>query len=246
QELAAQYLLLYEMSLPYGLDINNQIDQGKTGTRLNLILGGLTSGDVVGLQQNIREWFSENAPKLQVIPTGMLPLMSDMTYVHMIPNMMKGGIIAVLMVSLVLFLALHSWRLGLLGMLANIVPITMGFGLWAVYYGMANFAVMSVAGICLGVVVDFAVHFLNKYQKGYKENQQVEAGVRYAFEKVSFPLVTTMLVLVSGFWVLATSPFQLIGHLGLLAGIIILLALAVNLLFLPAVLLTFEKHVRAP
>ena len=176
RELSAQYLLLYEMSLPYGLDINNQIDQGKTGTRMNLMMSGLTSGDIVNLRQNVRQWFSENAPDLEVIPTGMMPLMSHITYVHMIPNMMRGGIIAVLMVSLVLFLALRSWRLGLLGMLANVVPITMGFGLWAISYGMANFAVMSVAGICLGVVVDFAVHFLNKYQQGYRENQQGCSG----------------------------------------------------------------------
>ena len=53
-----------------------------------------------------------------------------------------------------------------------------------------------------------------------------------------------MVVLVSGFWVLATSPFTVVGHLGLLTGVIILLALAVNLLFLPAVLLTFEKKTK--
>jgi len=246
QDLAAQYLLLYEMSLPYGLDLNNKVNLDKSATRLTLTMSSMNSGETVALKNAIIEWFSQHAPYLKVIPTGMIPLMAEAGYLHMIPNMMKGGIVAVLMVSLVLFFSLRSWRLGMLGMLANIVPIMIGYGLWAVMNGVANFSVMSVAGICLGVVVDFAVHFLIKYRHGSGLSGSVEEGIRYAFNKVASPLWITMVVLVAGFWVLATAQFHLVSELGLLTGIIIFLALVVNLLMLPAILLTFNKTFRVP
>ncbi|MFA5633217.1 MAG: MMPL family transporter, partial [Porticoccaceae bacterium] len=246
QELAAQYLLLYEMSLPYGLDLNNKVNLDKSATRLTLTMSGMNSGETVALKQAIIHWFEREAPHLKVVPTGMIPLMAEAGYLHMIPNMMKGGIVAVLMVSLVLFFSLRSWRLGLLGMFANIVPIMMGYGLWGATHGMANFAVMSVAGICLGVVVDFAVHFLIKYRQGSSRSGSVEEGIRYAFNRVASPLWITMVVLVAGFWVLATAQFNLVSELGLLTGIIIFLALVVNLLMLPAILLTFNKTFQVP
>jgi len=241
RELAAQYLLLYEMSLPYGLDLNNKVNLDKSGTRLSFMFKGITSAEVVELQQKVKRWFELEAPQLRVVPTGMIVLMAEANYVHMIPNMMLGGIIAILMVSLVLLFALRSWKLGLLGMLANVVPIMIGYSIWGATYGMVNFAVMSVSGICLGVVVDFAVHFLNKFRQGCEQGQSTEDGVRFAFNKVASPLCTTMVVLTCGFWVLATSPFNLVGHMGILTGIIIILALVFDLLVLPAILLTFNK-----
>lgn len=241
QELAAQYLLLYEMSLPYGLDLNNKVNLDKSGTRLTLTFKGLNSGETVALKQAIIDWFAREAPALRVVPTGMIPLMSEAGYVHMIPNMMKGGIGAILTVSLVLFFALRSWKLGMLGMLANVVPIMIGYGIWGATVGMVTFSVMSVAGICLGVVVDFAIHFLIKYRQGCQLGGSAEDGVRYAFDRVASPLLTTMIVLVCGFWVLATTPFHLVGELGMLTGGIILLGLVFDLLVLPAILLTFRK-----
>ena len=46
RDLAAQYLLLYELSLPYGLDLNNQINIDKSATRLTVTLGNVTSREI--------------------------------------------------------------------------------------------------------------------------------------------------------------------------------------------------------
>jgi predicted RND superfamily exporter protein len=43
RELAAQYLLLYEMSLPYGLDLNNQLNVDKSSTRMTVTTRTLSS-----------------------------------------------------------------------------------------------------------------------------------------------------------------------------------------------------------
>ncbi|MAT49998.1 MAG: RND transporter [Porticoccaceae bacterium] len=241
QDMAAQYLLLYEMSLPYGLDLNNQIDIDKSGLLLTAIMGKGDSQIVVETGRAIDQWFADNAPQLRVVVTGTTPLTAELSYVKMIPSMMKGGIIAILMVSFVLFLSLRSWKLGIVAMLANILPVGMGYGLWYLLNGQVNFAVASVAGVCLGVVVDFAVHFLSKYRRAHYAGESTEDAIRFAFAKTGRPLWTTMVVLVSGFWLLMLSPVTLNFSMGALTGIIILLALVFDFLVLPGLLMLLDR-----
>ena len=90
--------------------------------------------------------------------------------------------------------------------------------------------------MCLGVVVDFAVHFLSKYRRERKAGFDVDTAIRHTFAKVGRPLWTTMIVLVSGFWLLMLSPVTLSFSMGYLTGIIIVLALAFDFLALPALI----------
>lgn len=242
KELAAQYLLLYEMSLPYGLDLNNQLDQDKSAVRMTVIMGRADSQKVVETQRAIEAWFVDNAPQLRAVVTGSTPIVAELSYVYMIPSMMKGGGIAILMVSFVLFIALRSVKLGFIGMLANILPVSMGYGLWYLINGQVNFFIASVAGVCLGVVVDFAVHYLSKYQRSRLAGNSAEDAIRYAFSKTGRPLWTTMVVLVSGFWLLTLSAVTLNSGMGLLTGIVIILALLFDFIVLPALLMVFDRH----
>lgn len=63
RELAAQYLLLYEMSLPYGLDLNNQINVDKSSIKMVLTVANLGSVELVDLENRIYQWFAEHAPQ---------------------------------------------------------------------------------------------------------------------------------------------------------------------------------------
>jgi len=241
KDLAAQYLLLYEMSLPYGLDLNNQIDIEKSGVRTTVTMKNGDSEKIYRKQEAIYRWFSENAPELKVVVSGVVATMAEVSYKKMIPGMMNGGMIAIAMVSLVLLFALRRIKLGVMGMLANMVPLAVGYGIWYLLSGQVNFVVASVAGICLGVVVDFAVHFLSKYQLERKAGCSTETAIERAFAKTARPLWTTMVMLVSGFWLLMLSPVTLNFSMGALTGIVILLALIFDLLVLPALLMTFDR-----
>jgi len=241
KSLAAQYMLLYEMSLPYGLDLNNQLDIDKSATRMTVVLGRSNSQQIMETKWAIEKWFADNAADLRVIVTGTTPMLAELSYVEMIPSMMKGGIIAVIMVSSVLLFVLRRVGLGVVAMISNLIPVATGYGLWYLLNGQVNFAVASVAGVCLGVVVDFAVHFLSKYQWQRKRGFNAEDAIRYAFMKTGRPLWTTMVVLVAGFWLLMLSPIAMSFGMGSLTGIIIILALAFDFLVLPALLLLFDK-----
>ena len=60
---AAQYLLLYEMSLPYGLDLNNQINVDKSETRFTVTLKNISSNEMMALAERSENWLRDNAPE---------------------------------------------------------------------------------------------------------------------------------------------------------------------------------------
>ncbi|EKB7279234.1 TPA: MMPL family transporter [Vibrio parahaemolyticus] len=240
RELAAQYLLLYEMSLPYGLDLNNQINVDKSSIKMVLTVANLGSVELVDLENRIYQWFAEHAPQYQVVASSPSLMFAHIGETNM-ASMLSTLPITLVLISALLIFALRSVRLGLISLMPNIAPAVIGFGLWALISGEINLGLSVVVTLTLGIVVDDAVHFLSKYQRARSEGQTAEQAVRYAFHTVGRALWITTVVLVAGFSVLAMSSFRLNADMGQLSAIVIFIALVVDFLFLPTLLMLFDK-----
>ena len=242
QELAAQYLLLYEMSLPYGLDLNNQLNVDKSSTRVVVTLKNQTSNEQLIIEERITAWFVENAPQYKATlasPTLMFAHIGQRNIISMI----TGTIIALLLISLVLGFALRSVRFGLISLLPNILPATVAFGVWGLLVGQIGLGLSIVASMTLGIVVDDTVHFLSKYLHARRnKGADTRAAVQYAFSSVGRALWITTFVLVCGFMVLAQSTFTVNAEMGLMTAITILIALIVDFLFLPPLLMMLDNE----
>jgi predicted RND superfamily exporter protein len=242
QELAAQYLLLYEMSLPYGLDLNNQLNVDKSSTRLVATFNNMTSNEQIALEQRILKWLELNAAAYKV-DIASPALMFAHIGQRNIKSMLIGITLALVLISLLLGVALKSVKFGLISLLPNLTPAAVGFGTWYFINGQVGLALSVVAGMTLGIVVDDTVHFLSKYLRARRErNADTHAAVRYAFGSVGRALWITTLVLVCGFMVLAQSSFKINADMGLLTAITILIALAIDFLFLPPLLMKLDTH----
>jgi predicted RND superfamily exporter protein len=241
QELAAQYLLMYEMSLPYGLDLNNQINLDKSAIRLVTTMKDLGSKEFTAFEQKAAKWFNSNASNLTMTASSPSLMFAHIGEKNM-QSMIKSLPTALVLISMLLIFALGSWRLGLISLVPNIVPATIGFGIWGLYSGEINLGLSVVAGMSLGIIVDDTVHFLSKYKHARDEGKNAEEAVRYSFHSVGRALWVTTLVLSVGFAILALSNFRLNSDMGLLTGIILVVALAVDFLFLPAFLMVFDKQ----
>ena len=241
RNLAAQYLLLYEMSLPYGLDLNNQIDISKSATRLTVSLETVSSNELLSIEAQAQQWLHDNAPYMKsngASPSVMFAYIGQRN----IHSMLTGTSVALVLISLVLIFALRSLKIGLISLVPNIAPAAMGFGLWGLLYGQVGLGLSIVAGLTLGIVVDDTVHFLSKYLRARREQGlSSEDAVRYAFHTVGIALLVTTLVLVAGFMVLTQSAFKLNSDMGLLTAITIALALAADFFFLPPLLMKLDK-----
>ncbi|TOC69681.1 RND transporter [Vibrio parahaemolyticus] len=240
RELAAQYLLLYEMSLPYGLDLNNQINVDKSSIKMVLTVANLGSVELVDLENRIYQWFAEHAPQYQVVASSPSLMFAHIGETNM-ASMLSTLPITLVLISALLIFALRSVRLGLISLMPNIAPAVIGFGLWALISGEINLGLSVVVTLTLGIVVDDVVHFLSKYQRARREGQTAEQAVRYAFHTVGRALWITTVVLVAGFSVLAMSSFRLNADMGQLSAIVIFIALVVDFLFLPTLLMLFDK-----
>jgi len=240
RDLSAQYLLLYEMSLPYGLDLNNQLNVDKSSTRVIGTFKNLSSVQQIEIEENIYQWFAKNAPDYQVSissPTLMFAHIGQRN----INSMLFGTGVALILISLLLAFALRSVRYGVISLLPNFIPVSVGFGLWYFIDGQVGLALSVVAGMTLGIVVDDTVHFLTKYKHARDQyGKNSEEAVKYAFSSVGRALWITTLVLVAGFMVLAQSTFALNSDMGLLTAVTIAVALIVDFLFLPPLLMMLD------
>lgn len=242
RELAAQYLLLYEMSLPYGLDLNNQVNVDKSETRLIATMVELSNVELLNFEKRVQAWYGNNMPEfMNTKGTGTLMMFAHVPDKN-IKGMLYGSILALFIISMILIVALRSLKVGLISLAPNLVPLTIGFGLWGLLYAEVNMALAVVVSMTLGIVVDDTVHFLSKYLRAKREKgYSSERAITYAFTHVGKALIVSTAVLMIGFGVLMTSPFALNSDMAMLTTWIICLALIVDFLLLPVLLLKFDK-----
>lgn len=244
RNLAAQYLLLYEMSLPYGLDLNNQIDVDKTSTRIAVTLKTLSSNEVIQLEKETTDWLRKNASDLTIYSSGPTVMFAHLGKRN-INSMLVGTSIALVLISAVLILFLGSFKYGVISLLPNLLPAIAAFGIWGLTVGQVGIALSIVTGMTLGIVVDDTVHFLSKYLRARREKGlSAEDAVRYAFRSVGVAIIVTSVVLIAGFMILAQSHFALNSDMGLLTSVVIFLALIFDLTFLPPLLIKFAGKSR--
>lgn len=242
RELAAQYLLLYEMSLPYGLDLNNQIDVAKQATKLNVVLQTISSNELLALEQRARDWLQQHAPELHTEGASPAIMFAHIGKRNII-SMLGGTTFALIMISLILILALRSLKYGLISLIPNLFPAGVAFGLWGLFVGEIGLALSVVTAMTLGIVVDDTVHFISKYIRARKEQGlDSQQAVRYAFRNVGVALWVTSAVLIAGFMILAQSAFALNAGMGLMTSIIIGIALVLDFLLLPPLIMAIDNR----
>ena len=246
RQLGAQYLLLYELSLPYGLDLNNQINIDKSATRITATLGNVSAREIRGLAVRAEDWLRANAPEAMFGRAASGAIMFSHISKRNIDSMLGGTTLALVLISGVLILALRSLKIGLISLLPNLAPAVLAFGVWGIFVGQVNLGLSIVITMTLGIVVDDTVHFLSKYLRARREQGlSAEDAVRYAFSSVGRALIVTSIILVIGFSILSLSSFDLNGSMGRMTAITIAFALIADLTALPALLMTVDTRNRS-
>lgn len=242
RELAAQYFLLFEISLPAGSDLAHLVNLDKSVSRLTVGLEEMTNEDIRQLDLRAQAWMREHWPaSMHAVGSGV-PILFARIAQRNFESMVTGNLVTFAAVALIFMWTMRSRRRGLISLIPNITPMLCGFGLWALLVGEVGMSLAVVVSLTLGIVVDDTIHFLCRYDQGRRElRMNAEDAVRHAFSDVGSALWITSLVLIAGFGLLALSSFQITAHLGLLTTFIIALALAADFLMLPALLLWLDR-----
>ena len=241
RQLAAQYLLLYELSLPFGLDLNNQLNIDKSSTQVVATLTALSSRELRDVAERGQQKLAELSPAMEAPGIGTSVMFSYISERN-IKSMLLGVSIGLVVISAILVLALRSLKIGLMSLIPNLLPAGLAFGLWGLLVGQVNMAVSVVAAMTLGIVVDDTVHFLSKYLRARRERGlAAEDSVRYAFATGGVARVVTTMILAAGFAILAQSSFEINAAMAQLTAIAIAIALVVDFLLLPPLLMRMDR-----
>lgn len=243
REMASQALLAYEMSLPFGLDLNDQINVSKSASKFIVSIQTISANELVALEEAADNWLDIHAPTYMknTIGTGPAVLFSHIG-MRSIRSGLLGGVVALLLICGLLSIVFRSVKIGLLSAIPNLLPGAMAFGVWGVVNGQINMALATVLSMTLGIVVDDTIHFISKYRHCLRQGASPEDAVRKTFSTVGVAIVVTTIVLVAGFSVLIYSPFAMNWGMGLLSAITIVFALLTDLFLLPAFLIQFERN----
>lgn len=244
RQLAAQLFLLYETGLPRELNLDDLVNHDRSATLVTIIVHKTDSEFLLELDRKAQGWLKQNAARYTTSEaTGL-----DMVFAHInhrnIRSLLKGTLVALILISFVLIIALNSVRLGLISLIPNLVPAALAYGTWGIFVGKIDLSASIVMCMSLGIVVDDTVHFLSKYlrarrEKGYNVNE----GMRYAFNTVGLALLITTTVLVSGFLVLSASHLSPTWVSGLLLASTLSYALLTDFLLLPPLLSVLDSKI---
>ena len=239
-DLAAQYLLLYEFSLPAGLDLNNLVDVDRTSTRMTAILRALTTNEKIALDHRAQKWLDENAPALTSGATGVAIVGAYSIHRNII-LMLLGTMTAMAIVSLVLMFVFKSLRFGLISLIPNFIPAAMAMGIWGYTVGYIGVSAAVVTAIAFGIIVDDTIHIMTKYLRARRSGRSSADAIQYSLRNVGKALVSTTLIFALGFLVFSASGMANNQDLGALMVITVIIALIADFLFLPPLLMWLDR-----
>jgi predicted RND superfamily exporter protein len=241
RQIIAQSMLAYELSLPFGMGLEEAINIDKSSTRLTVYIKKSTSKQLVSLDESIRFWAQKNSPDLNLSEGSGLDMVFAQISDRNTESLIKGTALALVLISVLLIFILKSVRLGLISIVPNILPAVFAYGVWGFLVGRIDLGLSIVACMGLGLVVDDTVHFLSKYQFARQFGQDARSAVQYAFNTVGVAMLITSVVLIAGFALLVFSPFSPTSGMGALLSLTVLFAILIDFILLPYLLIQFDR-----
>jgi predicted RND superfamily exporter protein len=242
RDLAAQYLLLYEMSLPAGRDINNQIDIDKSASRFIVSFQSMTASELRRMDKAARLWLIANAPEsMRTSGTGLSLAWAHITQRNIVA-MLLGALCEILTITVIMAFVLRSFKFVVLFLIPNLLPPFIAFGIWGVTKGQFGLALSVVVAMTLGIIVDDTIHFFIKYFRARTvDGLTPEQAVHAAFETVGSAIGITTIVLIAGFLVMSVSHYRMNAEMGVMCAMVIGLALVVDFFLSPTLLMKFDR-----
>lgn len=237
-ELAAQYLLFYDMSLPKGLDLTHQINIDKSATKVSIIVNDMDTKSTLGFMGRVEGWLERNGSYIEYssgIGSIIITMLLALSTFH---AMLNGAAVALFVIAVVLLFSFRALLPGFLSVMLVVVSIVLTYGIWNLI--AHRYDMTAIVALCMvtGILVDNAVHFINKYVYASEElGKSSKEAVSFAFHTVGGALTTNAVVLSLGFGTLCFSLFKSNATMGALTVISILIALLVTFTLLTSLLL---------
>lgn len=235
------YLVGYQLVQEIEPSLEPIFNTDYSAIRLSVGTSNLTNGELLVFNDRIDAWIEENMNSDYRVMHGDNSILFARLDQNISIELMQGFTVSFLLITLTMLIGLKSVRYGLLSIMPNLFPATIVFGFWGLFVGELNPYILMLFSISIGLVVDDSVHILSKYISARKEGADPESAVRYSLDKAGSAITITTLSLAIGTMILIFSNTFHFQNMALLLTPIIVVALFLDLLFLPPLLIKFDR-----
>ena len=238
RKLIAQYLLLYSMSLPQGMEITDQMDFDQRKMRINVLTNIVDTSKDLKMIQFAKDWWSDTQYDMTL--TGQTSMYAYMQK-DITDTLIFSLSLTILIVSVMMLLIFKRLKILWILLLPNVLPVVLVIGIMG-WLGLTIDMGVAIAGaIIIGVAVDDTIHYLVKYfdarKRGLGMADTFDEVLRYAGKAILF----TSIVLSLSFSMFVFSTFTPNQNFGVITATALFIALIVDLLYLPALLCVMDS-----
>ena len=235
------YLVGYQLIQEIEPNLEPIFNPEYSAIRLVIGTSNLSNLELINFNDRIDRWISANvAPEYKVMH-GDNSILGARLNRTISTELLQGFTLSFILITLTLLIGLKSVRYGLLSIMPNLFPATIVFGFWGLWIGELSPYILMLFSISIGLVVDDSVHILSKYIYARRDGETPESAVQYSLDKAGPAITITTLSLALGTFVLVLSNTFYYQNVALLLTPIILVALVLDLLFLPPLLVKFDN-----
>lgn len=235
------YLVGYQLVQEMEPSLQPIFNADYSAVRLVIATSNLSNKELLDFNDRIDDWIAENVQKKYKVLHGD----NSILYVRLdrliTMELMYGFMLSFFFITITMIIGLQSWRYGLLSIMPNLFPATIVFGVWAVFVGELSPYVLMLFSISIGLVVDDSVHILSKYISGKKDGMSPESASVYSLDRAGSAITITTLSLALGTFILVFSSTPYFQSVASLLTPIIIVAWALDLFFLPPLLIKFDN-----
>jgi hypothetical protein len=237
--LVSQELLLFENS--GSDDLEDVVDSQFSKARITIKLPWTDAIKAVNVLDYVKSEARDTFKEDKVETTGMIPLLIN-TFANAVYSSVKSYLIAGIAISFMMMLILGSVRIGLLSMIPNLAPITMGLLIMYIFDMPLDMFTLLIGSIAIGLAVDDTIHFMHNFKRYYLETGDSAKAIEQTFFTTGKAMVITTLVLALGFYAYIAAYMISVQNFGILTGSVIIFALLSDLFLAPALMVVASKR----
>ncbi len=167
-------------------------------------------------------------------------------YNNMLQSLFNSQILTLGFVVLILFIMFlilfRSFTIAFIAILANIVPISIIFGIMGFLSIPLDIMTITIAAISIGIGVDDTIHYIHRFYEEYKKDHNYLNAMQRSHDSIGYAMTYTSLVVIVGFSILVLSNLIPTIYFGLLTVIVMITILASALLLLPKLLIMLKPY----
>lgn len=218
--------------------MSQMVNPGRTEAVIQATVeGGLKTTRVHELVTALDEYIAGVDPRLVAFRQTGMPSIHRNLDVSIINSQLQSLILAIVLVFIVMIFLVGSFAGGLIGLLPIVFTLVLIFGFMGFAGIPLDIATVLVAGVSIGIGIDYSIHFLGRYRREVEKGQPLNEAVRKTLHTTGQAILTNLITVACGFFVLIFCELVPLQRFGVLVAVTMLSSGFGALILLPAVLL---------